>query len=233
MDRKLLRSNIAWLSRYELVHETFRLFCYKTGSKLLGRTLFPPAELELVKGLLSEKGNKVVYRCTGEEVRIRLVDLGMLAYRLLELYERSAEESYATGAKLFKEQFEVSDQKTVIPKPKEPMAADSIQSPHDTDCHYRNKDGNQIKGYSVKVTESCDKQGLNLISNMEVKKADAADNGFLEMLSRPGSYAVIPWKKYILTGLTTVRPIRNLSGRKKQNLFSMRFRDRKADMILD
>ena len=64
MDSKLLESNIAWLSRYELVHETLRLFCYKTGSKLLERTL-SPAELELVKSLLSEKGNKVVYRLQG------------------------------------------------------------------------------------------------------------------------------------------------------------------------
>jgi len=179
MDSKLLGSNIAWLSRYELVHETLRLFCYKTGIKLLESTL-SPAELDLVQGLLSEKGNKVVYRCTGEEVRIRLVDLGMLAYRLLEVFEGSSDTHYATVSRLFEEQFEVSGQKTVIPKPKESIAADSIQSPHDPDCHYRNKDGNQIKGYSVNVTESCDKQGLNLISNVEVKKADAADNGFLE-----------------------------------------------------
>jgi hypothetical protein len=30
------------------------------------------------------------------------------------------------------------------------------------------------------VTESCEKEGLNLISSVEVKQADAADNGFLE-----------------------------------------------------
>jgi hypothetical protein len=71
MDSKLLGISIAWLSRYELVHETLRLFCYNTDSKLLERTL-SPAELELVKSLLSEKGNKVVYRCRGEEVKIRL-----------------------------------------------------------------------------------------------------------------------------------------------------------------
>jgi len=64
MDSKLLGISIAWLSRYELVHETLRLFCYNTDSKLLERTL-SPAELELVKSLLSEKGNKVVYRLQG------------------------------------------------------------------------------------------------------------------------------------------------------------------------
>lgn len=179
MDSKLLGSNIAWLSRYELVHETLRLFCYKTGITKLESTL-SLSELELVKGLLAEKGNKVVYRCSGEEVRIRLIDLGMLAYRLLRVFEGSSEDHYLTVSTLFEEQFDVNEQKKVIPKPKESISADSIQSPHDTDCHYRNKDGNQVKGYSVNVTESCDKDGLNLISGVEVKKADAADNGFLE-----------------------------------------------------
>jgi hypothetical protein len=179
MDSKLLGSNIAWLSRYELVHETMRMFCSKTDFTKLESTL-SPSEMELVNSLLAEKGNKVVYRCSGEEVRIKLIDLGMLAYRLLRVFEGSSETHYATVSRLFAEQFDVNEQKTVIPKPKESISADSIQSPHDTDCHYRNKDGNQVKGYSVNVTESCDKDGLNLISGVAVKKADAADNGFLE-----------------------------------------------------
>jgi len=179
MDSKLLGSNIAWLSRYELVHETLRLFCSKTDFTKLEGTL-SPSELELVKSLLAEKGNKVVYRCSGEEVRIRLIDLGMLAYTLLGVFEGSSQDHYGTLSRLFEEQFEVGEQRTVVPKSKESIAADSIQSPHDTDCNYRNKDGNQVKGYSVNLTESCDKEGLNLISGVEVKKSDAADNGFLE-----------------------------------------------------
>jgi len=133
-----------------------------------------------VKSLLSETGNKVIYRCSGEEVKIRLIDLGVLTYRLLSVFEGSSQEHFVTLSKLFKEQFEISEQKTIIPKLKECNSADSIQSPHDTDCNYRNKDGNQVKGYSVNVTESCDKDGLNLISGVEVKKAGAADNAFLE-----------------------------------------------------
>jgi len=179
MDRKLLGSNIAWLSRYELVHETLRLFCSKTAFKELVNTL-TLSELELVKSLLSETGNKVIYRCSGEGVKIRLIDLGVLTYRLLSVFEGSSQEHFVTLSKLFKEQFEISEQKTIIPKLKECNSADSIQSPHDTDCNYRNKDGNQVKGYSVNVTESCDKDGLNLISGVEVKKAGAADNAFLE-----------------------------------------------------
>lgn len=179
MDSKLLGSNIAWLSRYELIHETLRLFCSRAGIAKLESRL-SPTETDLVKSLLSEGGNKVVYRCSGEEISTRLTDLGMLAYRLVKEFEGSPESHYATVSRLFEEQFEVSGQKTVIPRPKESITADSVQSPHDTDCHYRDKDGNRVKGYSVNVTESCDKEGLNLISGVAVKKADAADNGFLE-----------------------------------------------------
>jgi hypothetical protein len=179
MDSKLLGSNIAWLSRYELVHETLRLFCSKTGIEELSGSL-TPSEMELVKSLASETGEKVVYRCSGEEVNSKLVELGLLAYRLLAVFEGSSQEHYATLSRLFKEQFEVSEGKTVLPKPKESIQADSIQSPHDTDCTYRNKDGNKVKGYSVNLTESCDKEGVNLISGVDVKKADAADNTFLE-----------------------------------------------------
>lgn len=195
MDSKLLGSNIAWLSRYELVHETLRLFCSKTDIKKLESTL-SPAEMELVKSLLSEEGNKVVYRCSGEEIKMRLIDLGMLAYRLVKVFEGSSEAHYTTVSRLFEEQFDVNEEKTVIPKPKESIAADSIQSPHDTDCNYRNKDGNRVKGYSVNVTESCDKDGLNLISGVDVKKADAADNGFLEKgVARAGEVFSDPVKK--------------------------------------
>ena len=77
MDSKLLGSNIAWLSRYELVHETLRLFCSKMDFTKIENTL-SLSELDLIKSLTTEKGNKVVYSCTGEEIRIRLIDLGIL-----------------------------------------------------------------------------------------------------------------------------------------------------------
>jgi hypothetical protein len=181
MDSKLLGSNIAWLSRYELVHESLRLFCSEVDfTKLSGTSCLSSSDIELVKSILAEKGNKVVYRSSGEEVKAKLIDLGLLTYRLLNVLEGSSSEHYKTVSRLFKEQFEVCEEKTVIPKPKESISADSIQSPHDTDCSYRNKDGNQVKGYSINLTESCDKTGLNLISGVAVKTADAADNGYLE-----------------------------------------------------
>ena len=65
------------------------------------------------------------------------------------------------------------------------ISARSIQSPHDPDCTYRNKDGNKVKGYSTNVTETCDKskQGeptLNLITNTQIDVVTTADNRFLK-----------------------------------------------------
>ena len=72
MDSKLLDSNIAWLSRYELIHETIRLF-YKQV-KQLGK--LNKATEERLDNLLKLEGNKVVYTCTSEEVKTRLQELG-------------------------------------------------------------------------------------------------------------------------------------------------------------
>lgn len=179
MDSKLLGSNISWLSRYELVHETLRMFCSKTEFGGVGDLLSDP-EKNLIEALIGEMGNKVVYRCSGDEINTRLVDLGILAYRLLRLFEGSSTEYYKLLSRLFGEQFDVDGDSNVVPKPKETISSDSLQSPHDPDCDYRNKDGNQVKGFSANVTESCGNNGLDLISGVDLVTAGTADNVLLE-----------------------------------------------------
>ena len=176
MDSKLLGSNIAWLSRYELVHETLRLF-YKE-SKALNK--LDAATKEKLDTLLKFEGNKVVYTHTNDEVKIKLQALGALIYQILPVFSLSKGNHYETLKRVFDEQFIVDENKIVISRNKEDISAQSVQSPHDTDCHYRNKAGNQIKGYSVNVTESCDDHGLNLIGNVDTRVASAADTTFLQ-----------------------------------------------------
>ena len=58
-----------------------------------------------------------------------------------------------------------------ISREKEEILAQSVQSPHDTDSNYRNKDGNKVKGFSINVTESCDEdKGLKLICKNDITK---------------------------------------------------------------
>ena len=185
MDSKLIGSNIAWLSRYELVHETLRLFIAEREEHIFKKSL-PREVFALIESIQGEKGEKVVYRSTKEEIDTRMVELGKLMHRFIGLFKKHDYGRYATLKSVFEQQYSVGDDKTVLPLEKENISAKSVQSPHDTDCHYRNKDGNKVKGYSVNVTETCDKpaQGdspvLNLITDTRVEAVSTPDNSFLE-----------------------------------------------------
>ncbi len=180
MDSKLMGSNIAWLSRYELIHETLRLFCQDVFG-LLGNHPSLDSKKGLIENLLKETGNKVVYRSTNSEVKTKIQELGLLAHDLILLFEPISSIHYSTLKRVFSEQFKMDDDdKTIIPRNKEEISAGSVQSPFDTDCHYRNKDGNKVKGYSINVSESCDENSLNLISGADVRVVSASDNDFLK-----------------------------------------------------
>jgi hypothetical protein len=176
MDSKLLGSNIAWLSRYELIHETLRLFYNQVKhSDELDKTI-----RERLDELLHLEGNKVVYTCSGEEVKSRLQELGALIYRILPLFPTLTSVYYQTLQRVFNEQYKIDEQKVVVAREKEKISPKSIQSPHDTDCHYRKKDDQTVKGYSLNVTESCDDDKLNLIGHVDVKEASTSDVDFLQ-----------------------------------------------------
>lgn len=176
MDSKLLGSNIAWLSRYELIHETLRLF-YK---EIKGLNKLDKATTEKLDTLLKFEGGKVVYTHTSEEVKEKLQTLGALIYELLPLFSSIKCKQYETLQKVFDQQFIVDENKIVISRAKENISAKSIQSPHDTDCNFRDKDGNKIKGYSDNLVESCDEGKLNLICYVDTDVASTSDVVFFE-----------------------------------------------------
>jgi Transposase domain (DUF772) len=176
MDSKLLGSNIAWLSRYELIHETLRLF-YKQV-KQQGK-LDKPTE-EILDNLLKLEGNKVVYTCTSDEVKTRLQELGELIYKILPMFSSCDATHYKTLQRVFNDQFKVGENKIAVALDNKEISAKSVQSPHETDCDFRDKDGNKIKGYVIDVAESCDDKGLNLIACADVRKATTPDVDFLQ-----------------------------------------------------
>lgn len=177
MDSKLLGSNIAWLSRYELIHETLRIFYKK--AKQFGT--IDQATTESLDELLELEGYKVVYTCPGDELKVRLQKLGELIYRILPLFSNVGAPGYQTLKRVFNEQFSVAENKIVIAKPNEEITTQSVQSPHDTDCTYRNKDGNKVKGYAINIAESCDEGDvLNLIGNVDVRIVSISDLDFFQ-----------------------------------------------------
>jgi hypothetical protein len=179
MDSKLLGSNIAWYSRYELIHETLQKFCTGRKEHIQKRTL-SSSDTALLDSILKEEGKKVVYRSSKTEITTRMKEMGRLIYRLLAIFKKYPGDDYDMLKKVFLEQFSMNENKEVLPLEKDKIKATSVQSPHDTDCTYRNKDGNEVKGYAINVTETCErgKDKLNLITDVQVDKVTTADNTF-------------------------------------------------------
>lgn len=177
MDSKLIGSNIAWCSRYEIIHQTLSLF-YK-GLTDIARLKLSPSEIEILKQISSEEGNKVTYRSTRQEVHSKLKDLGLTIYQLVLRFNDTESKYYQTLKRTFEEQYHLIENGKIELRPNEDIKSDSIQSPHDTDCAYRNKDGKKVKGHSINLTETCDKGSLNLITNIQVEPANTPDNEFV------------------------------------------------------
>lgn len=100
MDSKLLGSNIAWLSRYELIHETLRLFIAERDEFIYKKSLSKD-EFSLIKSIQGETGNKVVYRSTKPETDNRLLALGKLMYRFVVLFKSYRYVEYQTLKMVF------------------------------------------------------------------------------------------------------------------------------------
>jgi hypothetical protein len=178
IDSKLLGSNIAWYSRYELIHETLGKV-YRHFKIQIDR-LLTASEISLLEGLSGESGEKVCYRSTASELESKMSGLGIIISKIISQMNDESSETLQILRRVFSEQYQVVDD-VISTRSKHDISATSVQSPHDTECHYRKKDENQIKGYSVNATETCDEgKQLNLVTNVLVDTASAADCDFLQ-----------------------------------------------------
>jgi hypothetical protein len=178
MDSKLLGSNIAWYSRYELIHETVRKAYGCLKSHLAG--LLSASDILLLERICGESGDKVSYRSNKSEIESKLAELGVVIYKIINQMNTESSDRIPVLRRVFNEQYQVVDD-MVSARAKEDISAGSVQSPHDTDCHYRQKDENKVKGYSINVTETCDTDSsLNLVTNVIVDTSSAADCAFLQ-----------------------------------------------------
>ena len=178
MDSKLIGSNIALFSRYEIIHQTLCMF-FKTLDNVEKSTL-SLADLEQLEKLATEEPLKTIYRSTREEVRSRLQPIGIISYKLLTLFGNLQNESFLLLRRVFNEQYKVSEDQQIELRLKEEISSSSVQSPHDPDSAYRNKGDQKVKGFSVNITETCSEEGLNLITNVLVEKANIPDTAFVE-----------------------------------------------------
>ena len=178
MDSKLIGSNIALFSRYEIIHVTLSMFYKSLDTVTKSRLL--PVDLEQLEQLSKEEPLKTVYRSTREELKSRLQPIGMMIYKLVMLFGDLQTESFLLLQRVFDEQYKVLEDQQIALRPKEEISSSSVQSPHDPDSAYRNKGDQKVKGYSVNITETCSKGNLNLITNVIVEKANTPDTTFVE-----------------------------------------------------
>lgn len=178
MDSKLLSSNIAFYSRYEIIHQTLCRF-YKSLNKQQ-KSLLSVQDKKQLKELTKEEPQKTVYCSTREEIKIRMQSIGILIYKILNTYTDQQSEQYQLLCRVFTEQYKVIEDQQIELRPKEEISSDSVQSPHDPDSAYRNKGDQQVKGYSINITETASDDPLNLITDVKVEKANVPDTKFVQ-----------------------------------------------------
>jgi len=87
--------------------------------------------------------------------------------------------------RVFNEQFVIDTDSgpgdgSITARPRSAMTSRSVQSPYDPECSYRKKAGDQVKGYSVNVTETIGEDQLNLLTDIQLKPAHWGDANFVE-----------------------------------------------------
>ena len=86
MDSKLMGSNIAWYTRYELVHETLRLFIKERREYIYKRSL-SESDFKLIQRIEDEDGDEVVYRSTNSEIETSFLALGKFMHPFIRLFK--------------------------------------------------------------------------------------------------------------------------------------------------
>lgn len=178
MDSKLIGSNIAYFSRYEVIHQTLCRF-YKTLNKSEIKSISEPFRNQLEE-ISTEEPLKTVYRSTREEIKSRSQSLGILIFSLLKLFSNNITEQYQLLQRVFDEQYKITEEHQIQLRAKEEISSSSIQSPHDPDSAYRQKGDQKVKGYSVNITETASDEPLNLITSVIVGKANVPDTSFVQ-----------------------------------------------------
>lgn len=181
MDSKLIGSNIASFSRFELVFRTIKVFWRSLSEQARGTA--PQSVRAAMQELSTEDAQTSVYRSTRETIRQRLDDLGGLMASLLGIYSPEDSSKYGLLKQVFEEQYTTDDNDDSgqpAARDAQQIAADSVQSPDDPQCSYRQKAGQTVKGYTVNLTETIDdEQELNLITDVHLAPADCSDADLL------------------------------------------------------
>jgi len=179
MDSKLVGSNIANCSRLQLIISCLQVFykSIKEEPTLLNK--IDAADREELEKMTKQSSGQIVYKMQNEEKIEYLQETGLILERLIRIFEEGDSDKYKIIKRIFEEQYNKGSKKTELKNSKE-VSSDALQSPYDEEAAYRKKAGKKVKGYSVNVTETCNEEGLNLITSVQVEGANYSDNAFLK-----------------------------------------------------
>ena len=180
MDSTLLDSNLATCTRLQLIIGCLQEF-YKSLTDEQ-KACLEEADRTFVDRLCAKRPSQIIYGLEETTKQAWLEDLGDLLLRLHRTYSPQSSPRYALIERLLLEQYQIAgegEERRVVLKPAQEVSADSLQSPHDEDAAYRKKKDQTVRGYSANVTETCEGE-LNLIVDVQVEPATAADNAYLK-----------------------------------------------------
>jgi hypothetical protein len=175
MDSTQLLSNIARMNRLELV-----ISVLQKGVKAL-----PEAQQKVWRQAedqyLSKPAQNVCYRLKTADTESHLLHIGELLLALLsELQESKSDEVViAVVQRTVAEQYEIIEESKVVLRAATEIDGDSLQTPHDPEATYREKNGESYKGYVTNLSETCDPANpVQLITSVQTA-GNTTDDGQL------------------------------------------------------
>ena len=177
MDSKLIGSNIATCCRLQLIVNCLCVFWQSLDAAQKSRV--SDEDQSVLEAISGQKPHQYIYGLSNDEKSQRLEALGVLLCRLEKAYTDSDSDHYGLLVRILQDQYTVQS-KTMRPKASKDISPTSLQSPDDLDATYRKKGDQKVKGYSANLTETCNEEGLNLVTDVKVKPASVPDNKFVQ-----------------------------------------------------
>lgn len=175
LDSTQLLSNIARMNRLELV-----LSVLQKGVRGL-----PAADqqewAQAQEGYLSQPAPNIGYRLKAEETEPHLLAVGQLLLTLLDQLQANGAEPplIRVVQRAIGDHYHIETEGQVRLKAASEMSGDSLQSPHDPEATYRQKNGQSYKGYVTNLSETCDPNNpVQLITSVQTAP-NTTDDGQL------------------------------------------------------
>lgn len=191
MDSTLIGGNIAHYSRYRIVHTTLVKAVRMPGGGV--SPSFSESVRARLKAVLEENAEHTCYELSTADLRVRFLQLGLLVQQVLAEAKAASLAGFELLERVFGEQYRTNAETGSLEAvPSKEISARSVQNPNDPDATYRSKNGEEVRGYTHNVTETCDDEDMattasgkkiqkpKLIVHVDVQPASTPDTDLYE-----------------------------------------------------